>query len=92
MEDQRASMYLQYVSCKQRPVYLRGLERADTTHSSEVSTTEQVRCWVTEIQSRGDIFENSGILVSLIKHRNIIRMCFCFNPSCRDVGLLWMVL
>ena len=29
--------------------------------------------------------ENSGILVSCkIKHGNIIRMCFCFNP---DLGM-----
>ena len=31
--------------------------------------------------------DSSGILVSLQKHRNILRMCFCFNPMC-DTGLL----
>ena len=33
--------------------------------------------------------ENSGTLISVKKkHRNIIRMCFCFNPRCGDMGLL----
>ena len=34
-----------------------------------------------------DIFENSGILVSF-KNINIVRVCFHFNPCCRDVGRL----
>jgi hypothetical protein len=29
--------------------------------------------------------DNIGSLVSL--KRNIIRICFCFNPKCGDVGM-----
>lgn len=49
----------------------------------------------TSNSSRKSSRENSEILLSKQRNkqktRNIIRMYFCFNPTCRDVGLLWTV-